>query len=255
VQYTLPPGTVIAAGGFLVLAQDPPTILSRYAVTALGPWTGSLSSQGETVTVQDGNGKKVNEVSYNSEFPWPIGADGGGGSMALVNPMLDNNLGSSWRTETPPSPGRANQVFATNAAPNIRQVKATPNSPTSTNQVVITAKVTDPEGVASVQLLYQIVTPGNYIPAVLPVPLGQLNANPSLLPTPNPDFENPAHWITVPMVDTGTAGDAQAGDGIYTAVLPPQANRVLVRYRIAVADSLGASRRAPFEDDPSLNFA
>jgi hypothetical protein len=255
VQYTLPPESVIAPGGFLVLAQDPPTMLSRFGVTALGPWTGSLSSQGETVTVQDGNGKKVNEVSYSSEFPWPIGADGGGGSMALVNPALDNNLGSSWRTETPPSPGRANQVFTTNAAPNIRQVKATPNSPTSTNQVVITAKVTDPEGVASVQLLYQIVTPGNYIPAVLPVPLSQLNANPSLLPTPNPDFENPAHWITVPMVDTGTAGDAQAGDGIYTAVLPPQANRVLVRYRIAVTDSLGASRRAPFEDDPSLNFA
>jgi len=255
VQYTLPPASVITAGGFLVLAQDPPTILSRYGVTALGPWTGSLSSQGETVTVQDGNGKKVNEVSYSSEFPWPIGADGGGGSMALVNPSLDNNLGSSWRTETPPSPGRPNRVLATNAAPNIRQVKATPTLPTSANQVVITAKVTDPEGVASVQLLYQIVTPGNYIPAVLPVPLGQLNANPRLLPTPNPDFENPARWITVPMVDTGTGGDAQAGDGIYTAVLPPQANRVLVRYRIVLTDSLGASRRAPFEDDPSLNFA
>ena len=30
---------------------------------------------------------------------------------------------------------------------------------------------------------------------------------------------------------------------------------MLVRYRIVVADSLGAARRAPFEDDPSLDFA
>ena len=37
--------------------------------------------------------------------------------------------------------------------------------------------------------------------------------------------------------------------------LPQQAHRTLVRYRITVTDSLGASRRAPFEDDPSLNFA
>src|SRR5207247_2915408 len=29
----------------------------------------------------------------------------------------------------------------------------------------------------------------------------------------------------------------------------------LVRYRITVTDTLGAWRRAPFEDDPSLNFA
>jgi len=38
-------------------------------------------------------------------------------------------------------------------------------------------------------------------------------------------------------------------------VLPVQANRTLVRYRITCTDSFGASRRAPFEDDESLNFA
>ncbi|HEY9073380.1 MAG TPA: choice-of-anchor X domain-containing protein, partial [Desulfobaccales bacterium] len=103
-------------------------------------------------------------------------------------------------------------------------------------------------------LQYQIVSPGNYLPSVLPVPVAQLVADPSLQPTPNPAFESAANWLTMPMVDNGSGGDEQAGDDVYTAVLPPQPNRTLVRYRIVVTDSLGASRRAPFEDDPSLNF-
>ncbi|HYG33598.1 MAG TPA: CotH kinase family protein, partial [Clostridia bacterium] len=254
IDFTIPSGTSIPGGGFLVLAQAPPTLLSRYGVEALGPWSGALSSDGETVTLNDANGKKVNEVSYKPEFPWPIGADGEGGAMALVNPGLDNDLGSSWRTEAPPSPGTTNRVFQGNAAPNIRQVHHFPQVPASTNQIVFTAKVTDPEGVASVQLQYQIVTPGRYLPSVLPVPVSQLIADPSQEPALNPDFENPANWFAVPMVDNGTSGDAQAADDIYTAVVPPQGNRTLVRYRVLVTDSLGVSRRAPFEDDPSLNF-
>jgi hypothetical protein len=174
--------------------------------------------------------------------------------MALANPGLDNTLGSSWRTEIPPSPGRTNAAYALNCAPNIRQVHHSPQSPASSNAIVITAKVTDPQGVASVTLQYQVVSPGNYLPSVLPVPVAQLVANPSLKPTPNPAFESAANWLTMPMVDNGAGGDEQAGDNVYTAVLPPQPNRTLVRYRIVVTDSLGASRRAPFEDDPSLNF-
>src|SRR6185369_14211151 len=71
----------------------------------------------------------------------------------------------------------------------------------------------------------------------------------------NPAFEAPGNWTTVPMHDDGANGDVVAGDGIYSVVLPQQAHRSLVRYRITCTDTLGASRRAPFEDDPSLNFA
>lgn len=254
VGLTIPQGYSIPPGGFLVLAEDPTTILSRYGVAAVGPWTGNLSSDGETLTVEDSNGRQVNQVSYSPEFPWPVGADGGGGSMALVNPGLDNDLGSSWRTELPPSPGRTNSVFAVNSAPNIRQVRHSPQSPASTNAIAITAKVTDPDGVGSVALQYQVVSPGNYLPSVLPVPVAHLVANPALQPTPNPVFEAATNWLTLPMVDNGSAGDVKAGDDVYTALLPPQPNRSLIRYRIVVTDTLGASLRAPFEDDPSLNF-
>jgi hypothetical protein len=254
VDYTFPPATVIPGHGFLVVAQEPATIQARYGVSALGPWGGGLASEGEKITLENATGGKIDAVDYNSEFPWPIAADGDGASAALVNPELDNDLGSSWRSASP-TPGATNSVFALNAAPNIRQVDHTPQSPTSTNQIVITAKVTDPQGVASVQLQYQLVSPGNYLPVMLPVPINQLIANTALEPTINPAYTNAANWTTLPMTDNGTGGDALAGDEIYTAVLPAQVNRVLVRYRIVVTDALGATRRAPFEDDPAMNFA
>ncbi len=255
VNFTFPLGAVIPARQFLVVAQEPAVVQSRYGIAALGPWSGGLASEGEQITLEDANGQTIDEVDYNSEFPWPVSADGTGASAALVHPQLDNNLGSSWRSELPPTPGATNGVYALNAAPNIRQVKHTPQSPTSASNIVITAKVTDPQGVASVQLQYQLVTPGNYLPARLPVPIASLIAATALEPTLNPAYTNAANWTTVPMVDNGTSGDAVAADDTYTAVLPPQVNRVLVRYRIVVTDALGLSRRAPFEDDPSLNFA
>ncbi len=258
VDFFFPPNTFIAPGSFVVVAEDPVTFSNRFGFTPFGPWTGGIKNEGEELTLRDALNEVVDRVDFKSEFPWPIAANGGGASMQLVNASLDNDLGSSWRSGTPPTPGAVNSVFATNAAPNIRQVDHRPNTPASTNQVTITAKVTDPEGVASVVVAYQVVTPGNYIPATLPLiaaQLNSLNANPTLTNALNPAFENPANWTSVAMHDDGLNGDAVAGDSIYSALIPQQANRTLVRYRITCSDALGQSRRAPFEDDESLNFA
>jgi Lamin Tail Domain/CotH kinase protein/Concanavalin A-like lectin/glucanases superfamily/Bacterial Ig domain len=251
-------GTTIPAGGYLIVASDPATIQSRYGKTAQGPWTGNLSSDGERVTLRDPADNIVDEVDYGSEFPWPIAANGNGPSMELLNPALDNNLGSSWASPlnpAVPSPGAVNQVSTTNAAPNIRQVNHTPQQPSSTNQVVVTAKITDPQGVAAVVLHYQVITPGNYIPAFLPLTVAQLNATPLAAPPANPAFEASTNWIAVTMQDDGMDGDAVAGDDVYSVTLAVRPNRTLVRYRITCTDALGASRRSPFADDPSLNFA
>jgi hypothetical protein len=254
INISVPENTILPANSFLVLAQDPATLQARYGITAVGPWTGSLDNDGEKVNLRDALDEVIDTVDFKSEFPWPITANGNGPSMQLVNPSLDNDLGSSWRSAMP-TPGLTNSVFATNAAPNIRQVNHSPKRPVSTNQVAMTCKVTDPEGVASVSLQYQLVAPGNYIPSYFAPTVAELNANPARVPLPNPAYEAATNWTTVVMHDDGLNGDAEAGDDIYTATLPQQANRSLVRYRITCTDSLGASRRAPFEDDPSLNFA
>ena len=155
----------------------------------------------------------------------------------------------------PPSPGRINSVSSTNNPPQIRQVKHSPKQPPSNEPVVITAKVTDPDRVAGVTLSYQIVLPGHYIPAYLPVGHDALLVDPFQPRPVNPAFEDPANWTTAVMRDDGSGGDLFAGDDTYTVTLPAQMNRTLLRYRITAADTVGNSLRVPYFDDPSLNFA
>lgn len=435
VDYDFPLNSVINANGYLVVAQNPGVLSAAFQVSALGPWQGALNNDGERITLRDSEDRLVDEVEFRSEFPWPIAANGSGSSMELINPALDNNLGSSWKTprlnadassnqvliadsdsawhyrkgtseastpttawrklgfeidatwqightpigygdgddntslddmrngystvflrhgftlanpdipdslelrlyvddgaivwingtevarrhvsegekaynaltgasdheaawemlvitnaasflvngpnmlaiqainqtlgstdlsvdaelrlsdaaEVKPTPGRRNLSFQINAPPNIRQVHHDPQTPRSTDSILITAKVTDPDGVASVHLECQIVPPGGFIPSRIPWTIAELNANAGKDQRLNPAFET--NWTALSMADNGTSGDALAGDSIYSILVPPQPNRTLFRYRIVVADSLQASWRAPFSDDPSLNFA
>ncbi|MBI4603601.1 MAG: lamin tail domain-containing protein [Planctomycetes bacterium] len=161
------------------------------------------------------------------------------------------------RNELPPAPtpGEANSVLDAPRPPQVRQVAHDPRQPRSGEPFLVTAKVTDPDGVASVSARYQVVLPGSYVPSHLALEPAELMATPTKALPPNPVFEDPASWIELPLRDDGKGGDAAAGDSVYTATLPPQGNRTLVRYRIAAADATGASVTCPYADDPSLNFA
>ncbi len=428
VDYIIPADTTIAANGYLVVAQNVAAFQARFGFTPLGPWVGALSADGERIQLRNTTAALVDEVSYGAGFPWPTGSRGGGKSMELINPSLDNDLAGSWRAsgvgfvgstlipvgssgwhwragsteastpisdwrkftfvedgtwsgdvtlplgygdidnntanvdvattitgmqngyrsvflrktftinpgQVPPSlklrlrcddgcivwlngveiaprvrvdaatptfnttgmtitnavepplawepdisilnansilqvgtnvmaiqvfnsslassdlyidtellsaapddgtPGGANSTFVANAPPAIRQVENLPVQPTAGVPVTVTAKVTDPNGVASVQLQYQTVDPGAYIRKI--------------------DAAYTTAWTNIAMVDNGTAGDLLAADGIYTAVVPGtvQTHRRLIRYRIVATDSLSATIRVPYEDDEQPNFA
>jgi len=155
------------------------------------------------------------------------------------------------------TPGTLNTNYSATAvaAPAIRQVEHSPQSPSSADSIVVTARITDPNGVASAALAWQLCTAGNYIPSTLPKAVSGGNfVNVAAPLAPNPAFEDPANWTTVAMNDSGTGDDVLGGDGIWTATIPPQANRTLVRYRITCADNHGHSARVPYAGDPSLNF-
>lgn len=266
ISYTFRDVPVMNPGDYVVVCQDPNAFEAKFALTAWGPFDGKLSNEGEDLILRDPLGHKIDAVNYSGEFPWPAAANGEGASMELINPYLDNDLAGSWRSSGyhdgrpelafgTPSPGFPNSVYAEQTPPQIRQVHHTPPQPLSSEAITITGKITDPDGVGAVSLKYQLVAPGDYIPAYLPISVSSLEADPYQTQPINPDFEDASNWLQMPMVDDGTGQDAAAGDQIYTAVIPAQTNRTLVRYRIEAVDNADNSVRVPYADDPSLNFA
>ncbi|MEM7230768.1 MAG: lamin tail domain-containing protein, partial [Planctomycetota bacterium] len=154
-----------------------------------------------------------------------------------------------------PTPGVRNSVLTETPPPNVRQVNHSPLQPKSDTPFLVTAKVTDPDGVKSVELYQQIVAPGEYLPAFLPMDHATLLRTPEEPLAKNPEFENSANWSSMPMRDDGKEGDELADDGIYTAIIPGQPNRTLFRYRLRVTDKADSGTTVPYGDDPSLNFA
>jgi hypothetical protein len=159
-------------------------------------------------------------------------------ALSDVDAVFDGRLVGYTSGSSGATPGGQNTgVYAANAPPQVRQVDHSPNTPIPGQAVTVTAKVTDPNGVGTVTLKYQLVNPGDYINLT--------------------DSRYATQWTSQTMYDDGTNGDAFAGDGEYTAVIAAanQTNRRLVRYRITAADTLGASITAPYSDDPQPNFA
>lgn len=258
IDFVFPSPTVLAPGEYLVIAEDPPALDGEFGTSSIGPFSGSLSNDGENLELSNAGGDVIDAVDYLIEFPWPLNSSGQGSSMELMNPALNNSLGSSWRASSgSATPGGENSIFRANPPPQIESASHSPGQPTSSEAPLITARVTDSSGVRSVTVTYQIVQAGNYIPAELPLTHAQLLADADQPRTPNLAFENPANWIAVSIRDDGTEGDAVAGDHVFSAFLPLQANRTLMRYRILATDDTlpGVTVRAPYEDDPSLNFA
>ncbi len=152
-----------------------------------------------------------------------------GSSDLLVDAELVAGAGSG-------TPGATNSVYSTLAPPQIRQVEHSPTIPSSGTPVRISARITDPDGVAGVTLRYQVVSPGQYIR--------------------RSDAAYETAWTDLPMNDAGTDGDAVAGDGIYSCTVPAaiQIHRRLVRYRISATDGRSAIS-VPYADDEQPNFA
>ncbi|MBN1361584.1 MAG: lamin tail domain-containing protein [Sedimentisphaerales bacterium] len=265
ISFTFGAGATLPAGGYLVVAQDPIQVLEKWETKradlptekVFGPFGGKLNNEGERLVLRDATGAVANEVDYQLGFPWPTvgdpipdGTAGTSHSIQLVHPLLDNDLGGSWRSASPTPGARNTQVFTDNTPPHIRQVKHLPKQPKSGDIVSITAKITDPDGVDRVMLVYQLVDPGAYVPVTLP---NYPSSNPATVH--NPAYGN--NWVTVEMHDDGIDGDEIAGDDIYTAQLPAamQRHRRLVRYRFFLIDNEGNHLEVPYDDDPQPNFA
>lgn len=117
----------------------------------------------------------------------------------------------------PGTPGARNSRFANNAPPAITQVQHAPVLPQASQPIIVTAQANDPDGVGSVLLKYRLDPVTSY--------------------------------ISLTMNDSGTNGDAVAGDGIYSVTIPGQPSGTMVAFYLQAIDRAAAPASATFPND------
>ncbi|MBN1673701.1 MAG: lamin tail domain-containing protein [Kiritimatiellae bacterium] len=83
IRYTFPPGTDLAGGALLVIANNAQAFQARYGVAPFGEYQGALDNGGERIRLLDSDGRTVTSVRYNDKDPWPREADGDGFSLVF----------------------------------------------------------------------------------------------------------------------------------------------------------------------------
>jgi len=138
------------------------------------------------------------------------------GSPDVVFRLLGNWLEASGTLPVPVNlgtPGLPNSRAMGNAPPAIYEVTHTPALPTAGQSVVVTARFGDPDNLVSRNLLARL--------------------DPSVT------------YTSYPMRDDGLGGDAVAGDGWFSAALPPYAAGAGLAFIIQATDTRGATARFP----------
>ncbi len=111
------------------------------------------------------------------------------------------------------TPGLPNSRALNNGGPAIYQVTHDPAVPAANQPVIVSARVSDPDDVASFTLRYRL--------------------DPSSVTT------------DIAMNDAGVNGDAIAGDGVYSATLPGRPATNDIAFILLATDNLGANSRFP----------
>ena len=115
------------------------------------------------------------------------------------------------------TPGLPNSRALPNAGPAIQDVVHYPVLPAANQPVVISARLHDPDGIGQIMVQYRV---------------------------------DPATAVTsVAMRDDGAAGDAVAGDGIFSGTIPGQAAGVIVAFHIEAKDKTAAAVTTQFPSD------
>ena len=77
IAYTFPSPTTLAPGALVVIARNPAQFATRFpAIPALGPYTGKLSNNGDTLTLTSALGTPIFTFTYGIAPTWPAASGG-----------------------------------------------------------------------------------------------------------------------------------------------------------------------------------
>ena len=111
ILFRFPSGTVLEAGGVLVVCANADAVRAAYGVeNVVGNFVGLLDNGGERLTVVNHAGRVIQSVRYNDQGKWPVGPDGTGHTLVLKRVHLDPSEPENWTSspELGGSPGRPN---------------------------------------------------------------------------------------------------------------------------------------------------
>ena len=245
ISYTFPTNTTIASGAFRVIAKNPTRLATVYSLTAsnvLGPYSGYLGNGSDTVRVRDASGNAIDSVTYDSKFPWAQSADALGAADRFTGLTSSNyqykgrslqRVSVTWPSSDPanwlaspltgPTPGAAQVVTRTIPKPVVVAYSAVRTCDGATivrsNQAVtVNCTYSATNGLSSVTLEYCVQ---------------------------NISLTNQTR-TSLPM--------AKASGATYTAFIPGQTNRSIVRYRFKADRGDGLEVVSPRADDPQIAF-
>ncbi len=97
IAFTFTEGTLIPAGGYLVVAHDPATLQSATGIAnVVGPFSGRLNNSGDDLQLRDRNQRLMDEVEYGDQGNWPLAADGSGATLAKRDPDGTSDPPENW---------------------------------------------------------------------------------------------------------------------------------------------------------------
>src|SRR5881296_53449 len=97
IDYRFPSNTIIPPGGYLVAAQDPPSLLAKFpGISVVGPYNNKLSHRDGRIVLKDSADNPAHVVHYFDDGRWPTIADAGGSSLELRDPRADASAGEAW---------------------------------------------------------------------------------------------------------------------------------------------------------------
>ena len=89
IGFTIPEGTFINPGEYLVIAKEP-------GPNQLGPFTGNINNAGEVLRLFNQGNRLMDELDFNDGGRWPEEADGSGVTLSKINPYDSNTPPENW---------------------------------------------------------------------------------------------------------------------------------------------------------------
>lgn len=97
IEFDFPSGTIIPAGGYLVIAKDAAALAVKHpSISILGDYDQGLGNGGDLIVLEDSQGNPADEVRYYDSGKWHAKADGAGSSLELRDVDADNRFASAW---------------------------------------------------------------------------------------------------------------------------------------------------------------